>query len=381
MRKGENIYKRTDGRWEARYKNGFKKDGTTKYSSVYGKTYSEVKQKRDEVLRGLSKPKPKKNKLLLNDLYMMYYNYLKYEVKYSSLGHYDALYNKHIAPCLGGCKIVCIDSDVINNFIDKKLETLSKKYTKDMVILLLAILEFGKEQNLIDTKYKVKKIKVKSPKIEVFNDEELKRLECFTLSNISLMYIGILLARFCGLRIGEICAIRIYDIDFKNEIIRVNKTVQRVKNLDKNASTKTKIIEDTPKSEASIRDVPVPHFLMNLIKNAIKGLNCNAYLLTGSISFIEPRTLENRYKEVLKKCKIDYKKFHTLRHTFATECVINQYYDIKTLSEILGHSSVKITLDRYVHSSIKLKNEGVQKINNAVIHRHNSVQNQVKNAI
>lgn len=378
MRKGENIYKRTDGRWEARYKNGYKADGTTKYSSVYAKSYSEVKEKRDKAIRELQAPKPKKNKIILNELYKMYRDNIKYSVKYSTMAHYEELYYKQIAPSLGGYKIVCIDSDIINSFIDKKLECLSSKYVCDIVILLLAILGHGKDLELIDTKYKIKKVKVNTKKIEIFNQFECERLERHLLYNIDLISLGILIARFCGLRIGEICALRLYDIDLRESIIKVNKTMQRVKNLDENAITRTKVIEDTPKSEKSIRDVPVPQFLVSIIKQVTNGINKNAYLLTGLVNeFMEPRALEYKYKQVLKACRVAYKKFHTLRHTFATECIINNYFDIKTLSEIMGHSSVKITLDRYVHSNIKLKMNGVKKIDTDFISRHSFSQNQM----
>lgn len=381
MRKGDNIYKRKDGRWEAKYKNGYKADGTTKYSSVYGHTYQEAKEKREKAIRELQAPKPKKNKITLNELFNMYINHIKYNIKYSTLAHYDELYNNQIAPTLGGLKIICINSDMINSFIDTKLEILSNSYINDIVVLLLAILEHGKTLELINTRFKVKKIKVKSKEIEVFNSNERERLENHLISNINLVSIGILLARFTGLRIGEICALKLFDIDLKQGIIKINKTMIRVKNLDKNASTKTKIIIDTPKSDKSIRDVPIPKFLIHLIRDLTVGINNNAYLLTGSINkFVEPRSMEYRYKQILKACKIGYKKFHTLRHTFATLCVVNGYYDYKTLSEILGHSSVKITLDKYVHSNITLKMDGVKKIDNDFLSSQIFSQNQLKMA-
>ena len=87
-----------------------------------------------------------------------------------------------------------------------------------------------------------------------------------------------------------------------------------------------------------------------------------AYLLSGhSKYFIEPRTMENRFKSILKKCGIEQMNFHALRHTFATRC-IELGFDVKSLSEILGHASVNITLNRYVHPSMKLKRENMNKL-------------------
>ncbi|MFR5354891.1 MAG: tyrosine-type recombinase/integrase [Clostridia bacterium] len=78
------------------------------------------------------------------------------------------------------------------------------------------------------------------------------------------------------------------------------------------------------------------------------------YLLSGDFRPTEPRTMENRFKKVLKTCGIREVHFHVLRHTFASQC-IESGMDIKALSEILGHSSVKITIDRYVHLTMKFK--------------------------
>ena len=88
----------------------------------------------------------------------------------------------------------------------------------------------------------------------------------------------------------------------------------------------------------------------------------DAFLLTGTKErFIEPRTIENRFKSILKRCSIRNINFHALRHSFATRAV-ELGFDVKTLSEILGHANVGITLDRYVHPSMRVKKENMDKM-------------------
>lgn len=75
-------------------------------------------------------------------------------------------------------------------------------------------------------------------------------------------------------------------------------------------------------------------------------------------SYVEPRNMENRFKAVTKECDIHDVNFHALRHTFATRCV-ELGFDAKSLSEILGHASVNITMNRYVHPSMELKKKNM----------------------
>lgn len=151
------------------------------------------------------------------------------------------------------------------------------------------------------------------------------------------------------------------DIDIRERILSVNKTMLRISNNNStDGGGKTKIIITPPKSENSVRRIPIPNYIVDILKNFRK--DSNAYVLTGSAdNFIEPRNMQYYFKTVLQKCEIREVKFHILRHTFATRCVENSF-EIKSLSEILGHSSIKITLDRYVHSSMDLKRENMNKL-------------------
>lgn len=270
-----------------------------------------------------------------------------------------------------------INKDMINAFLQDLLSKYSESYVSSIKIFLLAMLNYAYKENIISEKVNgIIKIKVPKTKIEILTDTEQQRLEDYLMSNLNSINLGILLVLFTGIRIGEICSLMVYDLELDTGYLNINKTLQRVKNLEENAKTKTKIIIDTPKSDSSIRTIPLPNFLIEMIEKVTKDFNKNSFFLTGSIhKFIEPRTLENKYKKILENCKIEYRNFHTLRHSFASNCLIKNYYDYKTLSEILGHSNPTITLKKYVHSNNFIKSEQVKRIDNDFISRINSCTN------
>ena len=151
------------------------------------------------------------------------------------------------------------------------------------------------------------------------------------------------------------------DFNLEKGTIYVNKTIRQVKNLDENARTKTKVIITAPKSQKSVREIPLSDSLLAIIRKLYNHKNPNTYVLTGTSKYIEPRTYQSKFKKILKKPNIKDINFRSLRRLFATKAVENGF-DIKSLSEISGHSIVKFTLDRYVHGSFELKRENMNKI-------------------
>ena len=146
-----------------------------------------------------------------------------------------------------------------------------------------------------------------------------------------------------------------------NRCIQIKYTLQRISVFDPQSPQKTKLVMSYPKSRKSLRDVPIPLFLIEKL-SGICPEDREAYLLTGSReAYLEPRTLENRFHKYALDCELSQVHFHMCRHSFATRC-LEKGVDIKTLSEILGHSSVKITLDRYTHTSFDLKLTNVDKL-------------------
>lgn len=187
--------------------------------------------------------------------------------------------------------------------------------------------------------------------MHVFTRREQKQIDSI-LKEIQDPYVlAVYLALYCGLRIGEVCALQWQDINMRNGTISVSKTLHRLQDPD-SSEAKTQIITELPKTHNSIRTIPIPAFLMPILRTyRAPG---KYFVITGKETCMEPRTCLRRYKTICRKAHVSDYSFHTLRHTFATRC-IELGMDTKSLSEILGHASVKVTLDRYVHPSMDFK--------------------------
>ena len=161
-----------------------------------------------------------------------------------------------------------------------------------------------------------------------------------------------------GLRISEVCALRWNDIDFEAEILHVRSTVARVKG--EGGDCATKLIIDRPKTKASLRDIPISRKLMGALISLYKKRK-SEYVVSKKVGFVSPRTYEYRFHKIMMQYDMPAVNYHALRHTFATRC-IELGVDVKTLSEILGHANVSITLNTYVHSSMERKREQLEKL-------------------
>ena len=253
-----------------------------------------------------------------------------------------------------------IENYNFNKLIKRWIEVLSAKTIRDIVVVLKSILRYAEDN--YKRKYNVNKIiipRLEIEKIKTLSKREKTRLENYCLKHDTLRNIGIVVCLYTGMRSGEICAIKWKNIDLEKKEIQVKTTLQRSYKKDGDG---TKIIIDTPKTKESIRSIPITNKLYEILKPLKTKYSKEAYLLTGNEEkIIEPRNYNYQFKRTLRECKIKSYKFHILRHTFATDC-INVVMDVKSLSEILGHSDVNITLSRYVHSSYKHKKKYMEKL-------------------
>jgi len=284
--------------------------------------------------------------------------YKKNTVKKSTYYNYSYSVAKYLYPSFAGKNITKIKN--YNNFIEELSDTLSPKTVRDIVTKLKEIINFYEEEH--NTKINVKKMslpKINKKEIQILSNKEKQKLEKYCIEQNSLKSLGILICLNTGLRVGEVCALRWENIDFETRRIHVEKTIERIYSKEEN---KTIVIIDTPKSITSIRTIPINSKLYNILQQMKRKCKKNDFVLTGlSDHYVEPRNYQYNFKEILKKSKIKRYKFHTLRHTFATNC-IEAGMDIKSLSEILGHADVSITLNIYVHSSDKTKRKYLEKI-------------------
>lgn len=349
-RRGDNIYKRKDNRWEGRYKCGYNSEGKTKYRSVYGKTYSEVKYKLLNVQQENLKNK-RTSDLTVKELFDEWLLKMSIQVKESTIENYRMKINRHILPFFGGMKYDMLDVKTVYEFIKKKLDSgLSAKYISDILIVFKSMTKFiSREYNYHNPLVNVTLPKRnKKTSVRILEKEQQVALTEYLTQNLSRTSLGILISLYTGLRIGEICGLKWNDVNTKKGVLSVKRTVQRISNGDKG----TKIIISEPKTNSSIRNIPIPDCLLVIMKRFTDDKD--KFVLSGSLKPVEPRTIQYRFAAILKKANLPSVHFHSLRHLFATNC-IKLGFDIKSLSEILGHSSVEITLNRYVHSSFEQK--------------------------
>lgn len=284
--------------------------------------------------------------------------YKKNTVKKSTYYNYSYSVEKYLYPKFADQDITQIKD--YNDFIEKLTDTLAPKTVRDIITKLKEIINFYEEEH--NTKLNIKKMslpKMNKKEIQILSNKEKQKLEKYCIEQNSLKSLGILICLNTGLRIGEVCALRWENIDFESKKIHIEKTIERIYSKEEN---KTIVIIDTPKSITSVRTIPINSKLYNILKQIRGKSKKTDFVLAGSSEhYVEPRNYQYHFKEILKRSKVKKYKFHTLRHTFATNC-IEAGMDIKSLSEILGHADVSITLNIYVHSSDKAKRKYLEKI-------------------
>ncbi len=292
----------------------------------------------------------------------IWYEYHTQFIKESTSCGYGFWIHKHIIPILGDYKLKEISQSVLQTFALEKLKNgklkgkggINKESVKNTVMVLKLALDYAFKKGTIkpfnmDIRYPKT---TKDTKVKVFTKGEQKKLTKHLIKNLDYPNIGILISLYCGIRIGELCALQWRDIDLYNKCVKIRKTLQRVSPVN----GKSKVIIGKPKSNSSIRVVPIPDFLVDILKK--EAQDDEFYVCRGLSKYAEPRTFREYYKKNLDTLGIAFKNFHSLRHTFATRCV-EFGVDPKTISELMGHSTVNITLNLYVHANDEQKNSAV----------------------
>lgn len=369
-RRGENVYKRRDGRWEARYIYSYDASGKAKYRSIYAHTYSEVKRKLIEQKHLVQKVEDSNSAIMtIDDVSHMWLAAKKLKSKESTYAKYFHLVQTHITPKLGQYPLKQVDQQLIEQYTESLLISgrvdgrggLAPKTVSDILAIVKSILSYAEKCGVpFACHLSQLSVKQKHRQMRVLSVPEQKKLTSVLINDLDHTKIGILLGLYTGLRLGEVCALQWKHINLTSGILEVQQTMQRIQNTDKTSTTRTRVIISEPKSHTSIRDIPLPRFIVEIL--VAYQAAPEAYVITGSTKYyMEPRTLQNRFKRCLEECEIESANFHALRHSFATRC-IELGFDVKSLSEILGHADVSITLNRYVHSSIELKRQNMKKL-------------------
>lgn len=366
-RKGDNIYKRKDGRWEGRYVKG-RRNGRTVFGSVFAKTYQEARTKlakaRCDWNEGVVMTK--KERTRLKTVSECWLRESETFLKESTVAIYRNYLHKHIYPVFARTDMAEIDNETLSDFCISLLETgntdgqgLSPKTVAEVFRVMKQIRKFAMQRGIaVGYSADCVDIRQKAKPFRVFSQTEREMLHAHLDGSEDRSHLGICLCLSTGLRLGELCALTWDDISLEEKKLYVRHTIQRIRN-EGGDGAKTKVVITLPKSHCSLRTIPLTDKLCSALAPTWRP---GAYFLTGDTEkYMEPRTMQNRFKSVLAAAGIGDANFHALRHTFATQCVEAEM-DVKCLSEILGHSSVSITMDCYVHPTMEWKRQNIEKV-------------------
>ncbi|MGM0175363.1 tyrosine-type recombinase/integrase [Enterococcus sp. DIV0800] len=363
-RRGENIYKRKDGRWEGRYPIGNKIDGKIRYRSIYGKTYQEVKIKLYPLKIESASKMLSKGKCATPFYKWAFYwlDSIKGDIKPSTYASYRYKLEHYIFPYIGEIALNQLEYDTLRSLV----EEWKKKYKPSSIHvyfqLLKGCLAAAVKKSLV-TLNPCREIilpKRKKSKIHALKKQEQKKLENAARTVSGQKGLPLLISLQAGLRIGEIAGLKWENIDFDNKTITVEQTYQRI-SIFKKRDKKTSLVYQEAKTEASKRVVPMTNELFLKLKEKRKNSQYEFVFTSGSRP-CEPRLLTYHFQNIVKKAGLFSIHFHQLRHTFATRC-LEKNHDIASISRLLGHASTRMTLDVYTDSLMEQRKAVIHSLN------------------
>ncbi|WP_330932655.1 tyrosine-type recombinase/integrase [Enterococcus sp. BWR-S5] len=373
-KKGENIYKRKDGRYEGRYIKNRNENGKIIFGYVYDRKYSVVKKK----LNFLKSQHSYLNRTQrdfqgkLSDWLNYWLEYVvKNNVKITTYTVYSGRVKNHIIPFLGEKKMTTLDTREINAFIRcLQMKKLSATTIKGVItVLKYSLNQACKEQYLmVNPCENIQLPKAQQTHIGALTIEQQQNLERLALQEKGCS--PVILSLYTGMRIGEISGLKWSDIDFEKNVIHIQRTLLRIHYDD--SKNKTELILSSPKTESSRRSIPLAVNLKEYLLEK-RAYSTSEFVISCKHSFAEPRVINYRFKKILEKAELNI-HFHVLRHTFATRCV-EKGVDIASLSKLLGHASIKMTLDTYTDSMWKNRQSAISLIDTSL--KFNSYEKKV----
>ena len=358
-KRGDSVYKRKDGLWEARYVKEIGEDGRKRYGSVYARSCGEAKEKRraalDSIILYGTAAMPRA--ITVGRLGAEWLDVNRGRVKPSTHRRYEGYIHNYIADKLGARPAIGFGAVDVQAFAAWLVESgLGQTSVNSILIFLHSCFKYGHRQYGLPMPEFVYLAKERRETC-VLSPAEQGRLEAYLVEDVDLYKFGVLLTLYTGLRVGELCALRWRDV--ASGSITVRGTMQRLG--DGNGSSR--VVIGSPKTRTSARTIPLPQFISEYLDLFGVGRSPDDFVLgSDERKVVEPRFMQNKFKKYIAAVGIEGATFHTLRHSFATRCVDTYGFDVKTLSEILGHSSVEITLNLYVHSSMDRKRDQMAKL-------------------
>lgn len=288
----------------------------------------------------------------------------------STHANFVLISENHLIPYFGKKKIGSISIADVQEYVSHLYSKgrmderggLTVKTIRDIVLVLRLSLTYAYKEQVIpmlnwDLLEYPKDTSLKQV-ISLSKDEEQALIQCIYM-NLNRKTAGLLVALFTGVRIGELCGLQMGDISLIDKTITIRRTVQRIYDKKKGTSY---IHVGPPKTFTSARIIPLPSLLVNIIKKYYTD-NPTHYFLTGKTKPTEPRTYRQFFARFLKRHDLKSVKFHEIRHTFAVRAIEIPDFDIKSLSEILGHKNVSFTLNVYGSANMQQKTKCMNLLN------------------
>ena len=289
----------------------------------------------------------KRKNTLFKDVSLDWIEWKSTYIKESTYNYYLYELETYINPSIGENPIIQVGNTHIQNAVCEWEKRLSTGTIKNLVMVIASVLSYAKQNGLtIDCNFNVayKGSSFQQP-CKVYGHYEQLAISDALMKSTDYRTLGIALALYEGMRIGEICALRWSDIDFEKSIIHVNKTLQRLYLPE--GDLKTKLVIQTAKTRHSNRDIPISTPMLKLLRK-FETPKSVGYVTSCSEKLIEPRNLRRYYQGFISNLHIAPLKFHALRHTFATTCIENGG-DYKIVGDLLGHANISTTINLYVH--------------------------------
>ena len=350
---------------------GHKEDGSPILKPFYGESKSEAEEKANQYINDL------KNGLVIGaedytvsqlmNIWLFDFLNNSTKLKPSTFQRYEGVYRNYIkTSTFAGTKISNLNSMQIQKYYNELSKT--KTYTQINTIntILKVFLNWccnngyiiknpcihitikGNKSDIINNKRK---------EVEILNEKEIKTIKEYVKgSDFELLF---LLDLGTGLRLGELLALDWKHINLKEQTAYIERSVKEVYIFDDNRNKHIETIFQSPKTINSIRTVPIPDAIINVLKNT---KNKNGLLFCDDDEKpLKGKNIAYKWKKVLQNCDIPHKKFHPIRHTYGS-LLLQKGVDIETVAELMGHTAISIT-QIYMHSEKNLKSNSVNKLN------------------
>lgn len=359
-RRGENIYKRKDGRWEGRYIKGRRADRKNHYGYVYAHSYTEVKGKLTKQKALLRENDPEQ--MDFDGTVSVWIDYwldkISELVKVSTYCSYKNKLERYVKPYIGKIILKELSSDQINKMIRMQSRFLAASSIQTVYQVVKKCLKEAEKSQFIDNSVfeNIKLPQVRKQRIRTLSFGERQLIT--ELAERDKHGFPIILSLKLGLRVGEIAGLKWSDINFETKTVTITRTLQRVQTFSEENGRKTKLMESSPKTQMSIRELPLSTKMVAQLKK-LKQESTSEYVVSVHGKPMEPRRITKYFKCIVAHTALESMTFHSLRHSFATSCL--QYgISIATISSLLGHASVKLTLDIYTNTTLSEERKAIE---------------------